>query len=376
MRELPDILAAFEALCAADQPAALATVVRVEGSAYRRSGARMLVAEDGRCWGCVSGGCLERDVVRRARGVIATGRAIVARYDTTDDEALAAGVATGCRGVVEVFIERVDGRSPGPLGWMGRVIGERRSCAIATVVRGPGIDVGARLVVDEDGGVEGALTESAIGRRVIELLASAAAPFAARILKIGGAEIFVELVAPAQALVIFGGGPDVVPVVRMAKELGWHVTVVASRPATGLGERFALADRFLVTSSDEPLAGVCVEAGAAVALMTHNFPRDVRILMGLGREPRYLGILGPRARTRQLLAEAGSIGRWDVRGPIGLDLGAESPEEIALAIVGEIQAVVRGAAAGFLRERAGPIHERVDAAAADGAAQRGARCAI
>jgi xanthine/CO dehydrogenase XdhC/CoxF family maturation factor len=176
----------------------------------------------------------------------------------------------------------------------------------------------------------------------------------------------------------------VVPVVRMAKELGWHVTVVAARPATGLGERFALADRFLVTSSDEPLAGVCVEPDAAVVLMTHNFPRDVRILAGLEREPRYLGILGPRARTLQLLDEVGSIGHWDVCGPIGLDLGAESPEEIALAIVAEIQAVVRGAAAGFLRERAGPIHERVDAAAVaanepvavDGAAQRGARCAM
>jgi xanthine/CO dehydrogenase XdhC/CoxF family maturation factor len=198
-------------------------------------------------------------------------------------------------------------------------------------------------------------------------------------LKVGGAEVFVELVAPAQAVVIFGGGPDVVPVVRMAKELGWHVTVVAARPATGLGERFALADRFLVTSSAEPLAGVCVDPDAAVVLMTHNFPRDVRILAGLGREPRYLGILGPRARTRHLLDEVGgSIGHWDVRAPIGLDIGAESPEEIALAIVGEIQAVVRGAAAGFLRERAGPIHERRESAGEAGLARdlRGSACGI
>jgi xanthine/CO dehydrogenase XdhC/CoxF family maturation factor len=283
---------------------------------------------------------------------------------------------------VEVFIERVDARSVGPLGWMGCVIDDRRSCAVATVVRGgAGIDVGARLLVNDDGSVEGALKESAIGRSVVEWIASATETVEARVLKVGGAEVFVELIAAAQGVVIFGGGPDVLPVVRMAKELGWHVTVVAARPATGLGERFALADRFLVTSSDEPLAGVCVEPDAAVVLMTHNFPRDVRILAGLEREPRYLGILGPRARTLQLMDEVGSIGHWDVRGPIGLDLGAESPEEIALAIVGEIQAVVRGAAAGFLRERAGPIHERVDAAAVapvavDSAAQRGARCAM
>src|SRR3954447_9021677 len=164
MRELPEILAAFELLCAAGRPAALATVVRVEGSSYRRPGARMLVAEDGRCWGGVSGGCLDRDVVRRAIGVSATGRAIVARYDTTDDEGLASGVATGCRGVVEVFIERVDARAVGPLDWIGRVIRERRPCAIATVVRarmgGASVREGGRLMLDEAGGLEGELGDS------------------------------------------------------------------------------------------------------------------------------------------------------------------------------------------------------------------------
>jgi xanthine/CO dehydrogenase XdhC/CoxF family maturation factor len=215
-------------------------------------------------------------------------------------------------------------------------------------------------MVDEKGGVEGELVGTEVGRRVVDAMASATVPFAARILTIGSAEVFVEWVAPAQGVVIFGGGPDVAPVVRMAKELGWHVTVVAARPATGLAERFAAADRFLVTPAEEPVAGVAIGGDAAVVLMTHNFPRDVRILAGLGREPRYLGILGPRARTGQLLEEVGgAVAHWDVRGPIGLDIGAESPEEIALAIVGEIAAVVRGAAAaGFLRDRVGPIHER------------------
>src|SRR5256885_16419512 len=101
MRELSEIVAAFEALCAEGRPAARATVVAVEGSAYRSPGARMLVAEDGRHWGGVSGGCLDRDVVRQGRGVIAAGKAVRARYETTDDEDLASGVATGCRGSVE-----------------------------------------------------------------------------------------------------------------------------------------------------------------------------------------------------------------------------------------------------------------------------------
>jgi xanthine dehydrogenase accessory factor len=288
---------------------------------------------------------------------------MIARYDTTDDEALAAGVATGCRGVVEVFIERLDGRAVGPLGWMGLAIAERRTCAIATVVRAAfegSVREGARLSVSDDGGVEGDIEESELRRSIVNLLGAAPAPFEARVLEIGDVEVFVELVAPPQAVVIFGGGPDVVPVVQMAKVLGWDVTVVASRPATGLRERFAQADQFLVTSSEDPTADVCIAADAAVVLMTHNFPRDVRILAGLRCEPRYLGILGPRLRTGQLLDEVGSIGHWDVRAPIGVDVGAESPEEIALAIVAEIQSVVRGASAGFLRDRSGPIHERAE----------------
>jgi xanthine dehydrogenase accessory factor len=397
MRELREILEAFEALCVAGRPAALATVVRVEGSAYRRSGARMLVAEDGRCWGGVSGGCLDRDVLRRAIGVITTGRPIVARYDTTDDEGLASGVATGCRGVVEVFIERVDGRAAGPLDWFGRVIRGRRPCAIATVIRArmsERLHGGARLMIDEAGGVEGELGDSEIAESICELLANAPAPFAARVENIGGADVFVELIVPPQAVVIFGGGPDVVPVVQIAKSLGWRVTVVAARPATGLRERFALADEALVTSSERPTEGVAIGADDAVVLMTHNFPRDVQIVSALRSEPRYLGILGPRQRTRQLMAEVSAAGggsaalhRWDVRAPAGLDVGAESPAEIALSIVAEIQAVVRGASAGFLRDRAGPIHERAEgadedaaaaaaAAAADDTGQRGARCAM
>jgi xanthine/CO dehydrogenase XdhC/CoxF family maturation factor len=356
MRELSEIMVAFEALCAEGKPAALATVIAVEGSTYRSPGARMLVAEDGRYWGGVSGGCLDRDVILRARGVMAAGKAVRARYETTDDEDLASGVATGCRGTVEVFIEPVSAEAPGPMRWVGRVIGERRSIAMATVLG----ESCARLVLDYEGKFAGDVSGAEMRREVEEAMVPPGEDVRARVVRIGGADVFIELIAPPQALVVFGGGPDVVPVVRIAKALGWHVSVVAGRPVTGLGERFAEADRLLVTSSDEPTAGVALSNDVAVVLMTHNYPRDVRILTCLGCRPRYLGILGPRARTDELLAEVRSIAR-DVYAPVGLDLGAESPEEIALAIVAEIQAVVRGAAAGFLRDRTGPIHARREA---------------
>jgi xanthine/CO dehydrogenase XdhC/CoxF family maturation factor len=337
MRELPEILAAFEALCAEGKPAALATVIAVEGSTYRSPGARMLVAEDGRYWGGVSGGCLDRDVILRARGVMAAGKAVRARYETTDDEDLASGVATGCRGTVAVFIEPISAEAPGPMKWVGRVIGERRSVAMATVLGGSC----ARLVLDDAGNFEGDVSDGEMRGTMGDALMQVATgkpeslpvppgregPFAeanptgnvgARVVRIGGADVFVELLVPPQALVVFGGGPDVVPVVRIAKALGWHVTVVAGRPATGLGERFAEADRLLVTSSEEPMTEVGLSSDAAVVLMTHNFPRDVRILTGLRCQPKYLGILGPRARTDELLAEVRSVAR-DVYAPVGLD---------------------------------------------------------
>jgi xanthine/CO dehydrogenase XdhC/CoxF family maturation factor len=213
------------------------------------------------------------------------------------------------------------------------------------------------LVLDDAGNIEGNVTDGEMRREVEEAMVPPGEDVRARVVRIGGADVFVELIAPPQALVVFGGGPDVVPVVRIAKALGWHVSVVAGRPTTGLGERFAEADRLLVTSSEEPMAGVPLASDAAVVLMTHNYPRDVRILACLRCRPRYLGILGPRARTDELLAEVQSVA-CDVYAPVGLDLGAESPEEIALAIVAEIQAVIRGAAAGFLRDRTGPIHAR------------------
>src|SRR4051794_34223632 len=135
MKELSEICAAFAGLCSEGKSAALATVVAVEGSSYRRPGARMLIAEDGRTWGGVSGGCLERDVARRGRGVIETGNPVMCRYDTADDEELAGGVATGCGGAIELFIQRISSDSPGPIPFIGRVLETRQPITVATILR-------------------------------------------------------------------------------------------------------------------------------------------------------------------------------------------------------------------------------------------------
>src|SRR5947208_3143269 len=143
MKEFSEIVAAFDALSAAGKSAALATVIGVEGSSYRRPGARMLIAEDGRIWGGVSGGCLERDVAARGRGVIATGRAIVCRYDTGDDEVPSVGASTGCGGAVELLIQPLSPAFPGPLPQLARLLNLRQPITIATVVRADGALAGS-----------------------------------------------------------------------------------------------------------------------------------------------------------------------------------------------------------------------------------------
>jgi xanthine/CO dehydrogenase XdhC/CoxF family maturation factor len=403
MKDLVEIIHAFETRSADSSPCALATVVRVEGSAYRRPGARMLIAQDGDTWGGVSGGCLERDVASRARGVIATGRPVLCRYDTTDDESIGGdpsiataddvgdpsaagafapqrgGAATGCWGVVEVFIQPVSSRDPGPLATIARVLRSRQATQIATIIgasgnqsefvaacwepldtsaSGPTIDPGLRQWAQQGTHDAAAFAEPSESNGNV----SAAAPKTRAFIHhyrspAGNAIVFIEPVKPPPPLVIFGAGPDVVPVVTIAASLGWNVTVVGSRPATGIAQRFAHASTVQVTGADDPLAGVRIEPGAAVVLMTHNLARDTRILARLPRTLAYLGILGPKRRSQRLLAGLQpSLDPTSVFAPVGLDLGAETPHEIALAIIAEIQSVFRQSSARSLRDRPGPIH--------------------
>jgi len=298
----------------------------------------MLVAADGRTWGGVSGGCLERDVSRRARNVIATQIPIICMYDTSDeldeigDEAeliergQAPGVTLGCRGVIDILIQRISLQRPGPMPLIRRCICGRETVVNVTVVRA---SQGSELQPGDPYDME------------IEEW-----PARPELRECDGAELFVETLRPPQSLVVFGGGSDVAPVVELAHVLGWHVTVAKSRPA-----------------SESPVAGVSLEPGSAVVLMTHDVVRDQVILRELaGRPLKYLGILGPRSRTDELLAR---IPPEEVRAelfyPVGLDIGADQPELIALAIVGEIQGVLSGRTGGSLRDRSGPIYPPAEA---------------
>jgi xanthine/CO dehydrogenase XdhC/CoxF family maturation factor len=381
MREPIEILAAFERLSREGIPAALATVVAVGGSSYRRPGAQMLIGADGRTWGGISGGCLERDVARRGRGVIETGQPVLCRYDTTEtpDDAIdgnvlqdlgrTPGVTLGCRGVIDLLIERLSPEHPGPLPLLRRVIQKRETIRVATLLR-KSSNLQAQLCMrfhsDQGFLPDNAAVDREFEARVAELLGeqSGSAYGSIRHLALPGdrsADLFIETLRPPQSIVVYGGGSDVVPVLELAKTLGWHVTIVAGSGGIGAAERFAGADVLRLTDRDDPSGGVIPEADAAVVLMTHDVARDARILESLaGRPLRYLGMLGPRSRSERLLSQAQGTSRWNAFFPAGLDIGADQPELIALAIVTEIQAVLGGRPAGPLRDRPGPIYPRTD----------------
>lgn len=331
MKDLPAIVAAL--LAPEAQPAVLATLVAVEGSSYRRPGARLLVLHDGRRLGSISGGCLEEDVMARAAKVQATGQPDAVVYDTTSENDLVWGVGLGCHGIVRVMLEKV---TPAP-AWAAAVtqnIRHHRKTALA-VTHGDGDAAhwGTRLAAPGD----------------------CADP----------ERLFLDFVAPPPALTIFGAGDDAQPLARLAGELGWHITVADPRAAFATAARFPAVSALVVGRADELVARVAPHPDGLAVVMTHHYVHDVPILRDLLARPlTYLGLLGPKKRAEKILTDLEKSGaaispaqRNRLHAPVGLDLGADSPEQVALSILAEMQAALGGRDARPLRERTRPIHE-------------------
>jgi len=384
MRELQQIVTAFEAL--SDSPAALATVVGVEGSSYRQPSARMLIRSDGRTWGGVSGGCLEIDVARRGRIVIETGQPQVGVYETADDDG-SPGASLGCGGRIEILIQRVHANRPGILAAMVAAVRQRKICKAATVIRAsfpspgtPGEGEGGGLQCERRSaskppplpspGVpeEGERFLSAdVGNSIIQIagepiicnitdpiLAAAVErelqnfSGEARNVRLPNADILLESILPPQSLFIYGDGADVIPMIEFAKGLGWHVTMIAARG------QFVGAD-VVVNEIIEP------SPDSAAVIMNHNLRRDTAALKVAARSGcRYVGLLGPRRRSDRMMQSLGITDseshRW-IFPPMGLDIGAKTPEQIALAVLAEILAVMNNRDGGPLRQRNLPIHQ-------------------
>lgn len=368
MKELREILTAYEAIHRQGKIAALATVVAVSGSSYRRPGARMLLTADGWVAGGVSGGCLESDVFQRARAVIEVGRPDIVTYDTTEDGDIVFGVGLGCRGVIQILIEPLTGSRP-DFEFLTNLVQKREAGVCATVFRSEGdnpMRLGDRLLLSQTGSVDNGLADEGLAADIrsdaADLLASGKSCVREYAMSGGSVAVFYEMLTPPQPLVVFGAGHDAPPLVRLAKELGWHVTVADARPAYATPERFPEADAVLVCPPEEAAARLSLDARTAVVLMTHNYLHDRALLEQLLPSPvRYLGVLGPKRRMERLLSElppsavtGEALSR--LHSPVGLDIGADTPELIALAIIAGIQAVAAGRRGGFLRDHSGPIY--------------------
>ena len=368
MKELQEILAAYEAIRRQGESAALATVVAVSGSSYRRPGARMLLTADGWVAGGVSGGCLESDVAARARVVLERNETDIVTYDTTEDGDIVFGVGLGCRGVIQILIEPLTGSRP-DFDFLTGLSQTREAGVCATVFRSEGgarARLGDRLLLSQVGRICDGLADADLAARVLrdakDALASGKSGVREYALPVGSVSVFLEAISPPQALIIFGAGHDAPPLARLAKELGWHVTVTDPRPTYATPERFPQADTVLVCPPEEAAARLASDARTAVVLMTHNYLHDRALLEQLLPSPvRYLGVLGPKRRTERLLSEmppgtAGDGALSRLHSPVGLDIGADTPETIALSVIAGIQAVAAGRSGGFLRDRSGPIY--------------------
>ncbi|QRO02204.1 XdhC family protein [Archangium violaceum] len=371
MKESRALMESWEALRAQGAPCVLATVVGVTGSAYRRPGARMLMTEEHWHAGSVSGGCLERELLRKAFWLTSEGRPARLVFDSlSEDEAVF--LRTGCGGRVELLLERLrPDDALNPVEFVSGCVRRRQAGLMATVLHTEGtspVELAARLLLDADGQVRASpgLREAVPGLEADARAVLAEGGSRTRTYDVEGGklELFLEVVQPPQPLVVFGSGHDVVPLVEAARAVGWHVTVVSRRPQELSARLAGRADLVVGSPPETALSAVVLGPRTAAVIMSHGYETDRTLLEALLHSPvRYIGVLGPRSRTERMLEELAREGRAGteaqrarVYGPAGLDVGAEGPEEIAVSIIAEVRAIMAGRSGGFLKDRKGPIH--------------------
>lgn len=352
--------------------AALATVVRVEGSSYRRTGARMLVMDNGIWAGGISGGCLEGDALKRARLAIAKSAASIVTYDTTDDDAYQVGVGLGCNGIIDVLFTPLkfdDINNPVEI-LKDCLAAGRQTHVFITVMRTtggwqnvvPGLCINysnrESLHVFEEGSVAKQLSVAITSQ--IENNKSAHHSFTTA----SGwqLEIFIEVLPPEISVILMGSQYDVYPLARLIKEIGWRVTVVADvqKLQAGINQ---IADELIAPAG---FAAFVADEYTAIILMAHDYKTDKNnLLKALVTAAPYIGILGPRNRFKKMLDELAEEGKQlstenlhRIHAPVGLDIGALTPEEIALSVAAEVRACISKRDGGELRFRGDNIHDR------------------
>ncbi len=373
MKDFNTIVSEYKKVDLSQRKAALATVVRVKGSSYRSPGARMLITDDGRWVGSISGGCLEGDALRKARQVIADKKPLTVTYDTREESNQNLGIGLGCNGVIDVLIEPVNSKEENNLiSLYENIIANREPLALATVFKSSISElVGKKILIDQSkqilfNSVDDRELRSRIEFDLNKLFGSRKSETKSYPLKKSESEIFIELIQPAVSLIIFGGGFDARPVSQLAKSLGWNVTVTDECVSHIAPIFFPSADKLSLCQREFIDRDFEITPFTACILMSHNYEYDKTVLKRLLQAPTpYIGILGPRKRfekmQKEFAAEGIKLTEKDfhrIHSPIGLDIGAEAPDEIAVSVIAEIQSKFSSRSGGFLKYNPGPIHQR------------------
>lgn len=363
-----------DALASTTGPVVLATVVRITGSSYGGVGARMVIRTDGSTVGIVSGGCLESDLAEHAMRAQRTHAPGIVTYDTRADDDAAWGLGLGCNGLIDVLLEPLEpGEATDVAALLARALDSAARSVLVTVIGSEGVPAVAAHALFVDGKFEtiGDWTRDLLAR--VESDVAEAFPEARRglVREYGAVSAAFEVVTPSVKLVICGSGPDVVPLVRFGGESGWDLTVVDHRPIEHAHrERFPGARTI---DCREPLdleRSTTITPHTAAVVMSHNYARDLDYVRALlASDAGYIGVLGPRARTERMLADITAAGESINHGeriysPVGLDIGSDGPDGIALSIIAEISAVITARSGGHLRDRGGSLHPAPAAEAA------------
>jgi len=375
MKEILDIIDAYTVAAAAGKRMALATVVHVEGSSYRRPGARMLVTDDGNLTGAISGGCLEGDALRKALLVINQQQNKLVTYDTTDEDDAKFGVQLGCNGIVHILFEPIHTEDLNhPVNLLREFSAKRQDGVLVTLfsLSHPQDAVaGTCLLILPETVISGELTEKQGSAEILEDANHALLTRKSFIKEYNfngdTVSAFVEFIQPPVSLVIVGAGNDAFPLAAMGNVLGWETTIVDGRNSHATVQRFPQAAKIIVAKPDQVLPQVEVDGQTVFVLMTHNYNYDLALLKELvtQKQCRYIGSLGPRKKLDRMIADLKEEGvkltkaqLAMIYGPVGLDLGAETAEEIALSVTAEIKKVLSEHSGLSLREKLAPIHHQ------------------
>ncbi len=367
MKEIIDIVTAYEKAVKEQKKTALATVVLVEGSAYRKAGARMLITEDGQLTGAISGGCLEGDALRKARMVILQQEPLLVTYDTMDDDDAKLGIGLGCNGIIHILIEPINDRQTNPIALLKAAIASRGYAVLVTVFsiedrKAP--QPGSCLCLTNGQTLQNGLEILPYKNELLEDAKNALNNQRSAVTAYQGYTAFVECLKPLISLIIIGAGNDAIPLTQIAMVLGWNITIVDGRPNYASVERFPSVKNIVVAKPDQALKNLDINEWTAFVLMTHNYNYEISFLKELlPLHPYYIGILGPKKKLERMLDELEENGAviternlQTIHGPVGLDIGSETSEEIALSIIAEIKAVFSARNGNSLKYKTSVIH--------------------